>query len=52
VDLKHAGPEGEVSSKKVQSENRERGLTGSEEDSTKYKMLGKRKDEDFDDISN
>jgi len=34
------------------AKNRKRGLTGSEEESTKYKMLGKRKDEDFDDISN
>jgi hypothetical protein len=51
-DLKHAGPEGEASSTKVQSENRERGLTGSEEENRKYKMLRKRKDEDFDDISN
>jgi hypothetical protein len=43
VDLKHAGPDGEVRSEQVQCESREIGLKGGEEDSTKYKMLGKRK---------
>jgi len=50
-DLKHARPEEEVSSKRVQCENRGRGLTRSKDESTKCKMLGKGKDEDFDDMS-